>query len=201
MAMNVGADASLLVTPYYNKPTQAGLIDHYTLIAKSVGIPQILYNVPSRTACDMLPETIIELSKVDNIVGVKEATGDLSRVGSLLSSCDDDFAIYSGDDATARELMLMGGHGDISVTANVAPNLMSEMCRAAISGDSKKADSIDSLLKGLHSSLFLEANPIPVKWALNRLGKIENALRLPMTELSSHLRNDVEAGLKAARVM
>ena len=201
MAMNVGADASLLVTPYYNKPTQEGLIDHYTSIAKSVGIPQILYNVPSRTACDMLPETIIELSKVDNIVGVKEATGDLSRVGSLLSSCDDDFAIYSGDDATARELMLMGGHGDISVTANVAPNLMSEMCHAAIRGDSKKADSIDSLLKGLHSSLFLEANPIPVKWALNRLGKIENALRLPMTELSTHLRNDVEAGLKAARVI
>ena len=201
MAMNVGADASLLVTPYYNKPTQAGLINHYTSIAKSVGMPQILYNVPSRTACDMLPETIIELSKVDNIVGVKEATGDLSRVGLLLSSCDDDFAIYSGDDATAKELMLMGGHGDISVTANVAPNLMSEMCRAAIRGDSKKADSIDSLLKGLHSSLFLEANPIPVKWALNRLGKIENALRLPMTELSSHLRNDVEAGLKAARVI
>lgn len=201
MAMSAGADASLLVTPYYNKPTQAGLVNHYTTIAKSVSLAQILYNVPSRTACDMLPETIIELSKLDNIIGVKEATGDLSRVKLLLSSCDDDFAIYSGDDATARELMLMGGHGDISVTANVAPNLMAQMCNAAIRGDSGRASDIDGLLKDLHSSLFLEANPIPVKWALNRLGKIENALRLPMTELSLHLRKDVEIALKVAGII
>jgi 4-hydroxy-tetrahydrodipicolinate synthase len=201
MARDVGADASLVVTPYYNKPTQTGLIEHYSAIANSVDIKQILYNVPSRTACDMLPETIIELSKIDNIVGVKEATGDLSRVKLLLSSCEDNFGIYSGDDATAKELMLMGGHGDISVTANVAPKLMAEMCHAALKGDSELATHIDNQLKDLHSSLFLEANPIPVKWALNRLKKIENALRLPMTELSPHLKQHVEMALKTASVL
>lgn len=201
MARDVGADASLVVTPYYNKPTQTGLIEHYSAIANSVDIKQILYNVPSRTACDMLPETIIELSKIDNIVGVKEATGDLSRVKLLLSSCEDNFGIYSGDDATAKELMLMGGHGDISVTANVAPKLMAEMCHAALKGDSELATHIDNQLKDLHSSLFLEANPIPVKWALSRLKKIENALRLPMTELSPHLKQHVEMALKTASVL
>ena len=199
-AKDAGADACLLVTPYYNRPTQEGLYLHYKAISEAVDIDQILYNVPGRTACDMLPETIIRLSKLVNIVGVKEATGELSRVTILKAGCGDSFAVYSGDDATARELMGMGGHGDISVTANVAPRLMSEMCAAAIAGDSEKAAAIDMSLVALHSALFLEANPIPVKWAVCEMGLMENALRLPMTTLSEEYQDTVVAALSAAGI-
>lgn len=199
-AKEAGADACLLVTPYYNRPTQEGLYLHYKAISEAVGIDQILYNVPGRTACDMLPETIIRLSKLANIVGVKEATGDLTRVATLKTGCGDAFAIYSGDDATGRELMAMGGHGDISVTANVAPKLMSEMCAAAIAGDSASAAAIDMSLAALHSALFLEANPIPVKWAVSEMGLMENALRLPMTPLSEEYQDTVVAALSAAGI-
>lgn len=200
-AKDVGADACLLVTPYYNKPTQKGLLQHYLAVANAVDVNQILYNVPGRTACDLLPETIIELSTVDNIVGVKEATGDLLRVKKLLSGCVPGFAVYSGDDVTACELMLMGGHGDISVTANVAPRLMSDMCAAALKGDSDRAREIDYLLGGLHECLFVEANPIPVKWALSRMGMINNVLRLPMTELEAENYEKIESALSAASVI
>lgn len=199
-AAAAGADAALLVTPYYNKPTQAGLIAHYTAIARAVALPQILYNVPGRTACDMLPETVVELSAVENIVGVKEATGDLQRAAQLISACPADFAIYSGDDATARELMLAGGHGDISVTANVAPALMAAMCTAALDGDHERALQLDQQLAPLHRDLFLEANPIPVKWAVARLGRCQPALRLPMTPLSTQFHADVERAMRAAGI-
>ena len=171
-AKQAGADACLLVTPYYNKPTQEGMYLHFRHIAEAVAIPQILYNVPGRTACDMLPETIERLAKVPNIVGVKEATGDLKRGQEVLDRVANDFLVYSGDDATAVELMLMGGKGNISVTANVAPRAMSELCAAAIAGDAEKARAINALLMPLHQTLFLEANPIPVKWALHEMGLI-----------------------------
>ena len=200
-AKKAGADACLLVTPYYNKPTQEGLYQHYKAIAEAVDIDQILYNVPSRTACDMLPETALQLSEISNIVGIKEATGDLDRAAWLIDNAPKDFAIYSGDDHTARELMLLGGHGDISVTANVAPKKMSRMCEAAINGDAEQSLDIDKQLLRLHDAMFVESNPIPVKWALSRLKKIENALRLPMTELSPHLKEHVEVALKTARVL
>ena len=199
-AKESGADACLLVTPYYNKPTQEGLYVHYKTIAEAVDIDQILYNVPGRTACDMQPDTVARLSKLDNIVGIKEATGDLSRVGVLKADCADGFAIYSGDDVTARELMLMGGHGDISVTANVAPKLMSDMCAAAIAGDTELAAKIDMNLIALHTALFLESNPIPVKWAVSQMGLMDNVLRLPMTPLSREHQNTVGAALNAAGI-
>ena len=199
-AKESGADACLLVTPYYNKPTQEGLYVHYKTIAEAVDIDQILYNVPGRTACDMQPDTVARLSKLDNIVGIKEATGDLSRVGVLKADCADGFAIYSGDDVTARELMLMGGHGDISVTANVAPKLMSDMCAAAIAGDTELAAKIDMSLAALHTALFLESNPIPVKWAVSQMGLMDNVLRLPMTPLSRQHQNTVGAALNAAGI-
>lgn len=196
----VGADACLLVTPYYNKPTQNGLYQHFKAISEAVDVDQILYNVPGRTACDMLPDTIIALSKLNNIVGVKEATGDLSRVPILLERCNEGFAIYSGDDATARELMQMGGHGDISVTANVAPRLMSEMCAAAMSGNLERSNELDLVLVNLHSALFAEANPIPVKWAVSQMGMIENVLRLPMTSLSKEYFTTVSQAMRRASV-
>jgi 4-hydroxy-tetrahydrodipicolinate synthase len=195
-----GADACLLVTPYYNKPTQEGLYLHYKEIAEAVDINQILYNVPGRTACDMQPGTVARLSKLTNIVGIKEATGDLSRVGALKAGCGDGFGIYSGDDETARELMQMGGHGCISVTANVAPKLMSDMCSAALAGDSERAAKIDMSLALLHTALFLESNPIPVKWALCEMGLMENVLRLPMTSLSREYQDTVVAALNAAGI-
>ena len=195
-----GADACLLVTPYYNKPTQEGLYLHYKEIAEAVDINQILYNVPGRTACDMQPDTVARLSKLTNIVGIKEATGDLSRVGALKAGCGDEFALYSGDDATAREMMQMGGHGCISVTANVAPKLMSDMCSAALAGDSERAAKIDMSLALLHTALFLESNPIPVKWALSEMGLMENVLRLPMTSLSREYQDTGVAALNAAGI-
>ena len=200
-AADAGAAACLLVTPYYNKPTQEGLYLHYRAIAEAVDIDQILYNVPGRTACDMLPETVQRLSQINNIVGIKEATGDLERAREVIALCPEDFAVYSGDDATARELMLLGGQGDISVTANVAPKLMSEMCAAALSGNADRALELDSKLAPLHSSLFVEANPIPVKWAVAELGLLANALRLPMTPLSeSHYEVVRDAMLSAELV-
>ena len=200
-AADAGADACLLVTPYYNKPTQEGLYLHYRAIAEAVDIDQILYNVPGRTACDMLPETVLRLSAIDNIVGIKEATGDLERAREIIQQCPEDFAVYSGDDATARQLMLLGGHGDISVTANVAPKLMSEMCAAALSGDAGRAQQLDAKLEGLHSSLFVEANPIPVKWAVAELGLLANALRLPMTPLSESHYEVVRAAMLNAELV
>ena len=197
-AAEAGADACLLVTPYYNKPTQEGLYLHYKAIAEAVDIDQILYNVPGRTACDMLPETVLRLSEIDNIVGIKEATGDLERARQIIQQCPEDFAVYSGDDATARELILLGGQGDISVTANVAPKLMSEMCAAALAGDAEQAQALDSKLAALHHSLFVEANPIPVKWAVSQLGLMSNVLRLPMTPLSESHREEVRGAMASA---
>ena len=183
-AKQLGADACLLVTPYYNKPTQEGLYLHYKEIAETVDIDQILYNVPGRTACDMSVETVVRLSSIENIVGIKEATGDLQRAAEIIAKTPDNFFVYSGDDHSARELMLLGGSGDISVTANVAPKLMAQMCAAALAGDADQALSIDRQLRCLHDAMFLESNPIPVKWALSQLGLINGSLRLPMTQLS-----------------
>jgi 4-hydroxy-tetrahydrodipicolinate synthase len=197
-AKEAGADACLLVTPYYNKPTQEGLYQHYKAVAEAVDIDQILYNVPSRTACDLLPETVLRLSEIPNIVGIKEATGDLERAKYLIDNSASDFAIYSGDDHIALELMLMGGHGDISVTANVAPNLMSQMCKAALNGDAKKAQVINQQLLPIHDAMFVESNPIPVKWAVNHLCLIEDAIRLPLTKLSDANQIQVMQALKTA---
>ena len=200
-AKEAGADACLLVTPYYNKPTQEGLYLHHRAIAEAVDIDQILYNVPGRTACDMQVETVLRLSAIDNIVGIKEATGDLKRAEQLVMQCPADFAVYSGDDHTARELMLLGGKGDISVTANVAPKLMSEMCSAALAGDAKTAAEIDSQLSAVHDAMFVEANPIPVKWAVSQMGLMDNALRLPMTGLSEKFHGQVLEALKSAGLL
>lgn len=179
-----GADACLLVTPYYNKPTQEGLYRHHLAIAEAVDIPQILYNVPGRTACDMLPETVERLSRIGNIVGIKEATGNLERIREIRERCGPDFMIYSGDDATAVEAMLMGADGDISVTANVAPAAMASMCEAALAGDVARARALDASINALHRDLFVESNPIPVKWALQQMGLIDSGIRLPLTPLS-----------------
>ena len=171
-AMEAGADACLLVTPYYIKPTQEGLYQHYRSIAEAVAIPQVLYNVPGRTAVDLLPETVARLAEIPNIVGIKEATGDLQRAKDLLECCGDRLDLYSGDDFTTREFILQGGKGSISVTANVVPRAMRDMCAAALAGDAPRAAELDGPLVGLHENLFLEANPIPVKWAVARLGLI-----------------------------
>ncbi len=197
-AKTAGADACLLVTPYYNKPTQRGLIEHYRKIAQSVDIPQILYNVPGRTACDMLPETIRVLSEVPNIVGVKEATGDIARGKEVLQLCGEDFAVYSGDDATSMELMLAGAVGSISVTANVVPAALHEMCRLAIAGDSVAANAVNDKIARLHELLFLESNPIPVKWALKEMGMIGPAIRLPLLEFDEQFHELLREGLKEA---
>jgi 4-hydroxy-tetrahydrodipicolinate synthase len=199
-AKEAGADACLLVTPYYNKPTQEGLYLHYKAVAEAVEIPQILYNVPGRTACDMLPETALRLAQVDNIVGIKEATGDLERAKQLIDSAPQDFAIYSGDDATALELILLGGHGDISVTANVAPAQMARMCALALEGNADEARAINDQIKHLHEELFVEANPIPVKWALHQQGLIDTGIRLPLTPLSESQRDLIQQSLNRAGV-
>ncbi len=200
-AKAAGADACLLVTPYYNKPTQEGMYLHFRHIAEAVAIPQILYNVPGRTACDMLPETVERLSRVPNIVGIKEATGDLNRGRDVLDRVSSDFLVYSGDDATAVELMLMGGKGNISVTANVAPRAMSELCAAAIAGDAEKARAINALLMPLHQMLFIEANPIPVKWALHEMGLMPNGIRLPLTWLSQHCQEPLRQAMRQSGVL
>jgi len=200
-AKDVGADACLLVTPYYNKPTQEGLYLHHQAVAEAVSIPQILYNVPGRTACDMLPETIGRLADVSNIIGVKEATGDLSRVDEIRDRCGDNFDIISGDDETACEFMLRGGNGVISVTSNIAPDAMSKMCKYAIAGEKKQAEEINAKLCGLHKNLFLESNPIPVKWGVCRLGLIEDGIRLPLTWMSQKYVDDVESAMHSAGVL
>ncbi|GGA82206.1 4-hydroxy-tetrahydrodipicolinate synthase [Neiella marina] len=184
-AEKAGAKACLSVTPYYNKPTQQGLYLHYKTIAENSSLPQVLYNVPGRTAVDLLPETVIELAKVDGIIGIKEATGDVSRVATLRHGCGDDFVLLSGDDATGLQFMLDGGDGVISVTNNLAPAEMAEMCRLAKAGDIAQAQAINQQLMPLHENLFVEANPIPVKWGIWRLGCAASpALRLPLTTLS-----------------
>lgn len=193
-----GADACLLVTPYYNKPSQEGLYQHFKTIAENVDIPQILYNVPSRTGCDLLPETVDRLADLSNIVGIKEATGDLDRGRHVISLCAERIAIYSGDDATAMDLILMGAKGNISVTANVAPAQMHEMCRLALAGDSEKASLLNARLAGLHNALFLESNPVPVKWALQELGYIQSGIRLPLVPLNDAYRIPVREALRHA---
>ncbi|MGR9101262.1 MAG: 4-hydroxy-tetrahydrodipicolinate synthase [Gammaproteobacteria bacterium] len=200
-AKEVGADACLLVTPYYNKPTQQGLYLHFKAIAEAVDIPQILYNVPGRTACDMLPETVGRLCRIDRIVGVKEATGDLSRVRQIRDLCGEGFALYSGDDATTCEFCLMGGDGVITVTGNVAPRLMHEMVSAAIQGDRETALSIDSKLAGLHKQLFIQSNPIPVKWAVHEMGLIGKGIRLPLTWLTEDCYESVRSAMRQAEVI
>ena len=200
-AMQAGADACLLVTPYYNKPTQEGLYQHHKTIAEAVPIPQILYNVPGRTACDMLPATVGRLAKVSNIIGIKEATGDLSRVAAIRELCGDNFDLYSGDDATGTEFMLQGGDGVISVTNNVAPRAMADMCAAALAGDRERALELNRPLQGLHEKLFVESNPIPVKWALYEMGMIPAGIRLPLTFLSEQYHEDVRAAMREAGVI
>lgn len=195
-AMEAGADACLLVTPYYNKPTQQGLYLHHKAIAEAVPIPQILYNVPGRTACDMLPETVERLAAIPNIVGIKEASGKLDRVREILARCGAIIDVYAGDDANALETILMGGKGVISVTANVAPRLMHEMCAAALQGDAAQARVINDRLMPLHRELFIESNPIPVKWALQHMGLIAPGIRLPLTPLSESCQATVRQALQ-----
>ena len=198
-AKALGADACLLVTPYYNKPTQEGLFRHYEAIARAVDLPQFLYNVPGRTACDMLPETVARLAAVPQVIGIKEATGDLKRGQQIRELCD--IPIYSGDDATYCDLMLEGAKGTISVTANVAPAKLSAMALAAINGDAETSKAIDEELQGLHQKLFLESNPIPVKWALAQMGKIEAGIRLPMTPFSENYHDELRAVMHQAGVI
>jgi 4-hydroxy-tetrahydrodipicolinate synthase len=200
-AKRVGADAALIVTPYYNKPSQEGLYQHFKKIAESVDIPQILYNVPGRTAVDMLPETTLRLAEINNIVGVKEATGDIERARYLIENAPEGFALYSGDDSTALEFMLCGGHGDISVTANVSPKAMASMCKAALAGDREMAERINMSLESLHRDLFLECNPVPVKWALNLMGLIPDGIRLPLVPLDSQYHDAVANALAEAGII
>ncbi|MDG4553363.1 MAG: 4-hydroxy-tetrahydrodipicolinate synthase [Candidatus Competibacter sp.] len=200
-AMEVGADGCLLVTPYYNKPTQEGLYQHYRLIADSVAIPQILYNVPGRTACDMKPETVERLADIPNIVGIKEASGSIERIRELVRRLGDRMDVYSGEDGIAAEAILDGAKGTISVTANVAPRAMHEMCAAALAGDRARTEAIDNRLADLHKALFLESNPIPVKWAVGQLDLIPPGIRLPLTPLSDALRPAVLAAMRHAGVI
>ena len=200
-AKAAGADACLLVTPYYNKPTQEGLYQHFKAIAEAVDIPQILYNVPGRTACDMLPATVIRLSTVPNIIGIKEATGDLTRVPAILAGVSSDFLVYSGDDATAVELILLGGKGNISVTANVAPRDMSDLCAAAMRGDADTARALHEKLMPLNKTLFIESNPIPVKWALHEMGMMSDGIRLPLTWLSEPCHEPLRQAMRQSGVL
>ncbi|MBP9033867.1 MAG: 4-hydroxy-tetrahydrodipicolinate synthase [Pseudomonadales bacterium] len=204
LARDLGASACLLVTPYYNKPTQEGLYQHFRTIAEAVDIPQILYNVPGRTGCDMLNDTVLRLCELPNIVGIKDATGNLERGRDLLARCPADFAVYSGDDATAAELMLAGGRGNISVTANVDPARIAALCRAALAGDAARTRALDAELAEINRVLFIESNPIPVKWALLEMGLIGPGIRLPLTPLSTACQAPVrkallDLGLLAAR--
>ncbi|MCL4128504.1 UNVERIFIED_CONTAM: hypothetical protein GTU68_058828 [Idotea baltica] len=200
-AKELGVNGVLLVTPYYNRPTQEGLYLHYKAIADAVDIPQILYNVPSRTACDLLPETVARLAEIPNIVGIKEATGDLSRIKQIRDLCQSHLELYTGEDANTVDFILNGGQGVISVTANVAPAAMHAMCAAALSGNDVAARQINNDLALLHQSLFVEANPIPVKWALSEMGKISTGLRLPLTVLSERYHQPVREALAAANVL
>ena len=199
-AKSVGATATLQVVPYYNKPTQEGLYRHFRKIAETVDLPVILYNVPGRTVADLSNDTTVRLSEIPGIVGLKDATGDLARASDLLKRLPSRFAVYSGNDDTALALMLLGGHGVISVTANVAPRLMSELCKAALAGDLAKARQINNQLLPLHFKLFVEPNPIPVKWALAKMGRMPGGIRLPLVPLSESAESVVQAALKDAGV-
>jgi 4-hydroxy-tetrahydrodipicolinate synthase len=199
-AHKAGADITLSVVPYYNKPTQEGLYRHFKAIAESVDLPLIMYNVPGRTVCDMTNDTALRLAQVPNIVGIKDATGNLERGADLVRRAPRDFAVYSGDDGTALALMLIGGDGVISVTANAAPRLVHEMCAAAASGDLARARSINNKLLGLHRHLFVEANPIPVKWVLQSMGRIEGGIRLPLTPLSSSFHDLLRGAMEQAEL-
>ncbi|CAN7272038.1 4-hydroxy-tetrahydrodipicolinate synthase [compost metagenome] len=200
-AKKVGADASLQVVPYYNKPTQEGMYRHFRTIAEAVELPVLLYNVPGRTVADMNNETILRLAQVPGIVGVKEATGNIDRAAQLIKDAPEGFAIYSGDDPTAVALILLGGHGNISVTANVAPRKMHEMCVAALKGDVVTARRLHMELIGLNKAMFIEANPIPVKWALQQMGRMEGGIRLPLTPLSEANHDYVRKALAAAGLL
>jgi 4-hydroxy-tetrahydrodipicolinate synthase len=199
-AEKAGADGALVVTPYYNKPSQEGLYRHFREVAEGVDIPQILYNVPGRTACDLALETVNRLADLENIVAIKDATGVVSRGLELVSKCGDRLAVYSGEDAISLPLILGGAAGTISVTANVAPALMSEMCALALSGEEAAATAIDDKLALLHRDLFLEANPVPVKWALQKMGLIESGIRLPLVELDRKYHNQVNEALLQAGI-
>ena len=197
-AANIGADAALLVTPYYNKPTQHGLYLHHKAIAEACDIAQILYNVPGRTACDMQAETVAELALIENIIGIKEATGDIARGAKIRELCDASFALYSGDDATFLDLMEVGAVGNISVTANIAAKKMADICALALAGEFTEAQQLNQSLLKLHDDLFVEANPIPVKWAMTQLQQIKTGIRLPLTPLSSTYHSRVLSAIEAA---
>ena len=205
-AKDLAVDACLLVTPYYNKPTQEGLYQHYKRIAETVDIPQILYNVPGRTACDMLPETVKRLAAIDNIIGIKEATGDVGRGVEIMALCaakegGKDFAVYSGDDAVAVDLILAGAQGNISVTANIVPKQMHEVCAAALAGNADEAKRINGSIAQLHRTLFLEANPIPVKWALQQLDRIDKGIRLPLLALDTQYHSQLRLSMEQAGIL
>ena len=200
-AKEAKVDACLLVTPYYNKPTQEGLYLHHKAVAEAVAIPQILYNVPGRTVCDMLPDTTLRLAQISNIRGIKDATGNLERARELIERSPSDFAVYSGDDETAVELILLGGKGDISVTANVAPKRVAKMNALALAGKAEEARAANEELMAVHKAMFVESNPIPVKWALEQMGKIKSGIRLPLTALSAKQHDAVRAALIAAGLL
>ena len=199
-AKQAGADMSLSVVPYYNKPTQEGLYRHFRAIAEAVDLPQILYNVPGRTVADMQNDTALRLAQVPNIIGLKDATGSMERGAELLRRAPKNFAVYSGDDGTGLALLMLGAHGVISVTANVAPRLMQEMCAAVFAGDFPRARSHNNKLLGLHRHLFVEANPIPVKWVLQQMGLIEGGIRLPLTSLSSSFHDLLRGAMEQADI-
>lgn len=200
-AKDAKADACLLVTPYYNKPTQEGLFLHHKAVAEAVAIPQILYNVPGRTACDMQTETALRLAQIPNIRGIKDATGNLDRARELIARAPADFYVYSGDDETAAELILLGGKGDISVTANVAPRLVAKMNALALAGKGEEARELNEKLMPLHKAMFVESNPIPVKWALQQMNKIKSGIRLPLTPLAEKYQDNVRAALAALELL
>jgi 4-hydroxy-tetrahydrodipicolinate synthase len=200
-AKNFGADACLLVTPYYNKPTQEGLFQHFKLIAESVSIDQILYNVPGRTAVDMSVDTTSRLSEISNIIGIKDATGDLTVIRELVESCDKDFLLLTGDDASAIDFLLLGGHGGISVTANVTPKELQKAYLAAIAGNTELAKKLNKELSSLHKNLFIESNPIPVKWALHKMDMCYSGIRLPLLELSNECKTVLENDLKVLNLI
>jgi len=200
-AAKAGADAHLSVVPYYNKPTQEGLYQHFLAIVEAVDLPLILYNVPGRTVADLANDTVLRLAQIPGVVGIKDATGNIERGSDLLKRAPAGFSVFSGDDATAIALMLLGGKGSISVTANVAPRLMHEMCSAAVAGDAVRARELNQRLLGLHRNLFLEANPIPVKWAVQQLGRIEGGIRLPMTRLSPEFHERIRQAMREAGIV
>lgn len=199
-AQKAGADAALIVTPYYNKPTQNGLFEHYKKITETVSLPIVLYNVPGRTACDILPETVERLATFSNIIGIKEATGKAERTADIFKRCGKSFAIYSGDDATALDSMREGAVGVISVTANVSPNKMYQMCKAAIEGNMTLAAKLNDELMPLHKKLFLEPNPIPAKWVLHQMGLIPSGIRLPLLSLDPKFHSELKDAMQAVGV-